>query len=297
MSIGTNPLQPQTMVSPIVSQRHLGLVLAAELSRSNSLPEIRILDMGCGDGSMLAYLSQFLPSRFPGRRFELRGFEVGDIGWRGETFLEETLGYLHAAAPDYPWTGRLSVFSFTDEWPYEPHSFDVIISNQVLEHVQDHAFVFRQIRRCLKPGGVSFHLFPLNEVVYEGHAHMPIVHWIRNPDLRPKVMAAFARLGFKRKYYDEMAIRGWTNVEEFSRIYSEVIGTMTNYKSEREIKQLARQEGLVASFSSSSRFFTTKLQCVMRRPPQHYGNSAWLDAVGLPLFKRVASITLSLRHE
>jgi hypothetical protein len=34
----------------------------------------------------------------------------------------------------------------------------------------------------------------------------------------------------------------------------------------------------------------------MRRQPQHYRNSAWLDAVGLPLFKRIASITLSLRH-
>jgi SAM-dependent methyltransferase len=294
--MGTNPTQPRITVSPKVSQLHLGLVLASELSRTNSLPEFRILDMGCGDGSMLAYLAQSLPIRFPGRCFDLRGFEVGDIGWRGETFLEETLGYLHSAAPHYPWTGRLSVFSFLDEWPYEAHSFDVIISNQVLEHVQDHAFVFRQIRRCLKPGGVSLHLFPVGEVVYEGHAHMPIVHWIRNPDLRSKVMAAFARLGFKRKYYDEMAFRGWKNVEEFSRIYSEVIGTMTNYKSEREIRKLARQAGLVADFSFSGNFFTTKLQCIKRRQPQHYRNSAWLDAVGLPLFKRIASITLSLRH-
>jgi SAM-dependent methyltransferase len=297
MSIGTKPLQPRITVSPKVSQRHLGLVLAAELSRINSLPEVRILDMGCGDGSMLAYLAQFLPSRFAGRRFDLLGFEVGDIGWQGGKFLEDTLSYLRGAAPEYPWSGRLSVLSIFDEWPYETDSFDVIISNQVFEHIQDHAFVFRQIRRCLKAGGVSIHLFPVNEVVYECHAHMPIVHWIRNPDLRRKVMAAFARLGFKRKYYDEMELHGWKNVEEFSRIYSEVIGTMTNYKSEREIRRLASQEGLVADFSFSSNFFTTKLLCKMHRPPQHYGNSAWLDAFGLPLFKRVASITLSLRHE
>jgi hypothetical protein len=57
---------------------------------------------------------------------------------------------------------------------------------------------FGQIRRCHKPGGVSLHLFSVSEVVYEGHAHMPI-------------MVAFARLGFKRKYYDEVAFRSWTN--------------------------------------------------------------------------------------
>ena len=289
----TQPVLRQMTVSPKVSQRHLALVLAAELRRIKS-QEVHILDMGCGDGSMLAHLAEFLPSVAPDRSFELYGFEVGDIGWRGEGFVEETLHYLQDAVPQYPWTGRVTVFSAVDEWPYEASTFDLIVSNQVLEHVQDHALAFRQIRRCLKPGGVSFHLFPLREVVYEGHAHMPIVHWIRDRDLRAKAMAAFAKLGFQRKYRDEMPLHGWRNIEEFARIYSGIIGTMTNYKSEREIKQLARHEGLNASFAFSSWFFATKLQTMMHRPPQAYRGPIWLDAVGMPLLKRASSITLCL---
>lgn len=128
---------------------------------------------------------------------------------------------------------------------------------------------------------MSLHRFSVGEAPYEGHAHMPI-------------MVGFARLGLKWKYCDEVAFPSWTNVEEFSRIYSEVMRAITNYKSERQIRHLARQEGLAAAFSFSSNSFTTKLQRMMHRPPHEYGNSTRLDAVALPRFKNVASITLSL---
>lgn len=85
--------------------------------------------------------------------------------------------------------------SFLAEWPYEAQSFDVIISNHVLEHLEDHVFVFRLIRLCLRPGGVSLHCSRL-------------ARWSMKatPTCR-----SFVRLGLKRKRYGEIAFAGRTS--------------------------------------------------------------------------------------
>jgi SAM-dependent methyltransferase len=283
-------------VQPKVSQRHLALVLAAALKNGDFPPTIRILDTGCGDAQFLAYLAQTLPGQCPGRKFEFYGFEVGDIGWRGENYRRDTLQFLTQHVPSHPWNERIEIFSFRDGWPYQPSAFEIILSNQVFEHVQDHAFVFKEIKRCLAPGGVSVHLFPVREVVWEGHAHMPLVHRIRSRERRQRVMLFLARLGFTKTYKMEAHFRGWTNLGEFAEIYSDVIGTMTNYKSEREIARLAQQSGLEADFSHTKGFFATKLAAILGSPPRSYGRVGWFDRMTLPLLKRLSSVTLTLRH-
>lgn len=44
--------------------------------------------------------------------------------------------------------------------PFANASFDFIFSSSVLEHIGDRAPVYRELRRCLRPGGVMLHIMP-----------------------------------------------------------------------------------------------------------------------------------------
>ncbi len=44
--------------------------------------------------------------------------------------------------------------------PFADGSFDFIFSSSVLEHIRERAPVYREMRRCLRPGGVMLHIMP-----------------------------------------------------------------------------------------------------------------------------------------
>jgi len=56
-----------------------------------------------------------------------------------------------------------------DRTPFVTGSFDLVINNQVLEHVTDLDVVVHEIARVLKPGGSCLSLFPDKGVWREGH--------------------------------------------------------------------------------------------------------------------------------
>ena len=44
--------------------------------------------------------------------------------------------------------------------PFRDASFDFIFSSSVLEHIRDRGPLYRELRRCLRPGGVMVHIMP-----------------------------------------------------------------------------------------------------------------------------------------
>jgi SAM-dependent methyltransferase len=62
--------------------------------------------------------------------------------------------------------------------PFADNSFDVVVSNQVFEHILDPRPVLVEIHRVLKPGGAFIALFPDNTVWFEGHVGLYFVHWL-----------------------------------------------------------------------------------------------------------------------
>ncbi len=74
------------MVIPTASQRHLASIVDALLQTQCFSSTVRLLDMGCGDAHLIAYLAKTLPGKHPDRVFEFYGFEVGDVGWHGDHY-------------------------------------------------------------------------------------------------------------------------------------------------------------------------------------------------------------------
>lgn len=114
----------------------------------------RILDYGCGNGNLVSLL-------------RMHGAEAYgcDVFYEGGAFqlLPDASTYIR----------RMEA----DRIPFDDHSFDVVISNQVLEHVPDIDLVAREIARVLKPGGRSLHVFPDAGVLTEPHSKIPLLHW------------------------------------------------------------------------------------------------------------------------
>ncbi len=86
-------------------------------------------------------------------------------------------------------------------------SVDVVICNQVYEHVPSPRQLIAQIHRILKPGGTCYFAGPNLLYPIEPHVSLPFVHWI------PRRWA-LALLGViapgKKKYLDAYSTTYWT---------------------------------------------------------------------------------------
>jgi SAM-dependent methyltransferase len=58
--------------------------------------------------------------------------------------------------------------------PFDDNTFDLIISDQVFEHVQDQVTAFRELYRVTKPGGYQFHIIPAPYYPLERHMRVPL---------------------------------------------------------------------------------------------------------------------------
>ncbi len=61
--------------------------------------------------------------------------------------------------------------------PFPDSSFDLVVNNQVMEHVADLDRTLAEIHRVLRPGGTLLSIFPSRDVWREGHIGIPFSHW------------------------------------------------------------------------------------------------------------------------
>jgi SAM-dependent methyltransferase len=117
-------------------------------------PGSAILDFGCGAGLAIRYLRE-------------RGFAA--FGYDVDTRVEP-----RADPTDLIEQGIIRVN--TDEnarLPFPDDMFDVALSYQVFEHVQNYEHSVAELARVLKPGGVSLHVFPSRYRILEAHNGAP----------------------------------------------------------------------------------------------------------------------------
>jgi SAM-dependent methyltransferase len=282
-----------------VTHAHILRVINSELAvRAADRAELRILDAGCGDGELLRYLASCLPGLNPDRRFAFYGFDLTDPGVQRPQFLERTTLRLSSELPEYDWHERLAGITANSTWPYEDEVFDVVVSNQVLEHVADHHLFLAETRRTLRQEGFSVHLFPLKHYLYEGHLNLPFVHWITDHSLLKSYIRTMSRLGLG-KYRLHARGKGGS-LEEYVERHADYMHHFTNYLSSAEILRLAKAHGLRASFKYTPEFYRTKLESMLgREGATSYcaERSSVGDWAGALLLRHISSITLFLEKK
>ncbi|MCI0341769.1 MAG: class I SAM-dependent methyltransferase [Planctomycetales bacterium] len=96
------------------------------------LPETgRVLDVGCGDGSLLREIGRRGPWELYGLDFKPEALPASDP----------------AARPLHLFAGTL------EQAPYERDFFDLVVMHHVLEHVPEPATTLRKVLEILRPGG------------------------------------------------------------------------------------------------------------------------------------------------
>lgn len=114
--------------------------------------EAYILDFGCGAGRAVYSLLDQGYTNTVGYDVKDR-LELRDPDDRYRFYIGDHAG------------GRL---------PFEDNSFDLIISEQVLEHVKDQIGMLWELHRIMRPGGHALHVFPARYCPIEPHIYVPL---------------------------------------------------------------------------------------------------------------------------
>ena len=275
-----------------VTHEHLLSIIKTEVGRAPH-GKLQLLDVGCGRGEFLAYLIRNLPLLQPSLELECYGFDVSDSGMMPSGFVEQTIAELASVDATADWSERISLIRSADPWPYPDDFFDVIVSNQVLEHVDDHERFFSELKRTLKEGGYSVHFFPLEQCIWEWHVNLPLLHRVRNHDMRVSYIRHMVRLGMKKPI---LTYPG-EPVNDYSGREADVMRDFTNYLSQRDVYRLGKKLKLRTSFRYTQEYYYRKLRSVAHLQPRFQyrrRRMLLLDFFSVLVFRYVAAVTLFL---
>ncbi|HUO85056.1 MAG TPA: methyltransferase domain-containing protein [Thermoanaerobaculia bacterium] len=172
-------------------------------------PGPRTLDFGCGAGEIVSRLRQ--------AGIEAFGTDVFYEGGDYSRHIPEGLRPFILRSED-------GLIPFPDE------SFDLVITNQVFEHVEKLEQPLSEIHRVLRPGGRLLCLFPDRGVWREGHCGIPFLHWFPKRSrirIRYAMVLRFLGLGYHK---GNKSIRAWS--EDFCNWLDQ----WTFYRPRREIR-------------------------------------------------------------
>ena len=129
--------------------------IARLLNLAARMQPIRLLEIGTGSGGIAHWFAQH-----PQLRCEVAAVDVCD-----NRQLSEGYAFQQVEGVDLP---------------FEEASFDVVISNHVIEHVGDaeaQARHLAEIRRVMRPGGVGYLAVPNRWMLTEPHYRLKFLSW------------------------------------------------------------------------------------------------------------------------
>jgi SAM-dependent methyltransferase len=290
-------MKSPTFHAKSITHEHLLSIANSYLLKKKNPRNIRILDVGCGKCDLIYFLHSSLCALYPQIELEVFGFDVVEHGAKRNGYVDGVITKLSLLSPMVTWKDRVSAISSSECWPYENGYFDFIFSNQVLEHVQDHDFLFSEIARTLKWKGVSAHLFPVNNCFFEGHLRIPLAHRIYNSDLLKAYIKFFIKIK-KIRHFPDLLERN-LSLPQLSQAYADYLINYTNYPSVRKCIGLGKKHKLRTSFRYTKNFYFEKMKSLIG------GKKKYVYEEGNPLFdyviflflRNISSITLFMEKE
>lgn len=199
------------------------------------------LDLGCGSGPLVAQ-GRRLGCEFFGCDFILRD----DDQAASPELLQQ--GILRQIDPD---RYRL---------PFDDCSFDVVLSDQVFEHVMDYPTTLAEIRRVLRPDGVFLHLFPSRYSILEPHVYVPLATMVR----ARWWLKLWALLGVRNRHQRQLS------AAETCTANVTFLTSHTNYLPKRTLQRL------FSECFSDVRFVEREFLKYSKRGHKVYELSTWL---------------------
>lgn len=175
--------------------------------------------------------------------------------------------------------------------PFPDNHFQLVVNNQVLEHVKDLDATLGEIHRVLRPGGSVLSLFPARDVWREGHIGIPFAHWFAAGS-RARFLYTWALRSLGLGTWKEQA----PNCRQWARDKLEWIDKYTYYRSRSAI------------FDAFGRYFRSELHEIdyiryrLRDRAGRAPLARWLDLPPAPaaasaLFRRLAFLVIVSRKE
>jgi SAM-dependent methyltransferase len=176
-------------------------------------PRGRVLDYGCGGAELV---SACLEAGLDASGCDLY-YEGGDLSGRVPERLFRECRVQRMVEGRIPWPDQ---------------TFDVVLTNQVFEHVEDLEQALSEIQRVMKHGGSLVALFPDRGVWKEPHCGIPFAHWFpKGSRLTTLWLFLFRCWGFG---YFKQGLSRW----EWSVDFTQWIAQWTHYRSRTELKAL-----------------------------------------------------------
>jgi SAM-dependent methyltransferase len=204
-------------------------------------PSTRILDFGCGSGELVK-----------------SAYETGldaygcDIDFSSEWIKPGTLAELRSSGRvreiQRGSSGKVSpgqgeVYRL----PFESNTFDVVISDQVFEHVRNYGEVIEELARVTKRDAVMLHIFPSKYRLIEGHLGVPLATFFR-PRWWLKLWAV---LGVRNEYQRGLGVSA--TVEQNVKFLDDMVNYLSMRQIRREFGHYFKVEGAEGAFMAQSR--------------------------------------------
>jgi len=144
-----------------------------------------LLDIGTGNGEIASYLSEF---------YDVVSVDITDQRTVCDGFTFVQLG--------------------GEGLPFSDKSFDVVVSNHVIEHVADADQHLSEIERVLKEGGLAYLATPNRFWPWEVHNEIPLLHYLPTATFN----SVLKRLG--RHYEDFFPLTWWALSRKAEKYFS-----------------------------------------------------------------------------
>jgi SAM-dependent methyltransferase len=211
------------------------------IRRYVALENVRVLDLGCGQGTYVRRFSDFTPRAY-GIDIDLQRVQRGAIAG------------VHGLCA-----------GVSEKLPFADNAFDAVLLNEVLEHVSNDRETLREALRVTRPGGRVIVFVPNRFYPFETHGvylgkryvfgNIPLVNYLPDP-LRNNLVPharAYTRAGLERisrglpgRWVDwQVVYPGFDNVVERKPVLGNAMRRVTYTLEQTWLKRLGLSHLLV----------------------------------------------------